>query len=437
MTIFAQARRMAEQTPDTRNRAADFFRAVSIMLVVSGHWFLIAPYIDQGELRIALLLGTLPWADLATWVFQVMPVFFIVGGFANAASWASAQRDPERRRAWQSTRLRRFVVPTVPLVALWSIAAAIARFTSQSPELIREASQAALVPVWFLAVYIMVTAVVPVTTPIWRRYGLFSVAALAAAAACVDLIAFTGGADWLRWSNYAFVWLAMHQLGYWWHRRQHGGWHGPAMLVLIGLAALALLLGPLGYPVSMVTVPGAEVSNSRPPTVAMLAIGFVQGGLILLFAEPISRWLRNLRAWTVVILVSRIIMTVYLWHITALLALVGLSLLVGGVGLGEPPGEPAWWLWRPVWFAALIAALLPFVLVFSPLEAGSRRSHARAPGPARAVLGALATCAGLTFLALEGTGADNFLGVNAGPALLALIGVGLATVGGAERAEPR
>jgi hypothetical protein len=436
MTIFAQARRMAEQTPDRRNRAADFFRAVSIILVVFGHWFLIAPYIDQGDLRFAQLLGILPWTHLATWVFQVMPVFFIVGGFANAASWASARRDPERRRAWQAVRLRRLLVPTVPLVALWCIAAAIARFAEVPPELIRDGSRAALLPVWFLAVYIMVTVAVPVTTGIWRRYGLLSVAALAATAACVDLIAFVGGEGWLRWSNYGFIWLAMHQLGYWWHGGG-GGRHGPVVLLLVGLGALALLVGPLGYPLSMVTVPGAEVSNSKPPTVAMLAIGCVQGGLMLLVAKPVSRWLRSVRAWMMVILVSRMIMTVYLWHITALIALVGLSLFVGGLGLQAAPGEPAWWLWRPAWIAALIASLLPFVLVFGSLEAGSRRAHARSPGPVRAILGAVVTCAGLTFLALEGAGADNLLGVNAGPALLVFIGVGLSTVGGTGRAEPR
>jgi hypothetical protein len=150
---------------------------------------------------------------MATWIFQVMPVFFIVGGFANAASWESARRDPERRRAWQAVRLRRLLVPTVPLVAIWCTAAAIARYAEVPPELIRDGSRAALLPIWFLAVYIMVTVVVPVSTGIWRRYGLFSVAALAAAAICVDLIALVGGEAWLRWSNYGFIWLAMHQLG--------------------------------------------------------------------------------------------------------------------------------------------------------------------------------------------------------------------------------
>ena len=95
------------------------------------------------------------------------------------------------------------------------------------------------------------------------------------------------------------------------------------------------------------------------------------------------------------------------------------------------------WIWRPVWIAVLIASLLPFVLLFGSLEAGSRRGHTRPPGPVRAILGAIVTCAGLTFLALEGASADNHLGVNAVPALLALIGVGLTTIGFGERAQPR
>ena len=363
-----------------------------------------------------------------------MPVFFIVGGFANAASWASARRDPERRRAWQAVRLQRLLVPTVPLVIIWCIAAAVAKYAEVPLDLIRDGSRAALLPVWFLAVYIMVTVAVPVSTEIWRRYGLLSVSALAVAAACVDLIAFVGEEGWLRWSNYGFIWLGMHQLGYWWHSGRAGG-KGPWALLLLGLVLLVLLVGPLGYPLSMVSVPGAEISNSKPPTVAMLAIGCVQGGLMLLVAKPISRWLRRVRVWMVIIVVSRVIMTVYLWHITALIALVGLSLLVGGPGLQIAPGSADWWLWRPAWIAVLIAILLPFLLIFGSLEAGSRRSYTRSPGPVRAILGAAITCSGLTFLALNGAGADNLVGVNLAPALLALIGVGVSTVSGVKATQ--
>jgi len=303
----------------------------------------------------------------------------------------------------------------------------------------RSASQAALIPVWFLAVYIMVTVMVPISARVWRRWGLASVAACAAAAAIVDLLAFAGGLDWLRWSNYGFVWLAVHQLGYWWHRRyvaSVAGWHGPAALSLAGFLALALLVGPLGYPVSMVTVPGAEVSNSSPPTLAMLAMGCAQGGALLLAAGPIERWLQRPNIWAAVILVNRLIMTVYLWHVTALIALTGALLLAGGYGLDAVPGSSSWWQTRPVWFAALAVLMVPIVAVLMPLESGARQARGRAPGPLQAGLGAVMTCAGLTFLALNGTSANHFPGINLLPALLALGGVAVSTTVRDRRREP-
>ena len=44
------AKALAERTPDTRNRYVDFLRAVSITVVVLGHWLMAAPAMDRGEL---------------------------------------------------------------------------------------------------------------------------------------------------------------------------------------------------------------------------------------------------------------------------------------------------------------------------------------------------------------------------------------------------
>jgi hypothetical protein len=273
----------------------------------------------------------------------------------------------------------------------------------------------------------MVTVVVPVSTKAWERYGILSIVFLILAAAAVDLVAFAGGIGWLRWANYAFVWLGMHQLGYWWHRGTKSK-TGPILLVVAGAVSLYLLIGPFGYPIAMVSVPGADVSNSRPPTFAMLAIGFTQAGLILLVADQVEKWLQNSKPWAVVILVSMRIMTVYLWHLTALLALVGLSLLADGFGLREMPGSAAWWLSRPIWIAILIVSLFPLILVFGRLEAGSRQSHKVPPGPVRSVLGACLACGGLTFMAIDGTYASNALGVNIIPVTLTIAGVALSTI---------
>jgi fucose 4-O-acetylase-like acetyltransferase len=430
--MLARARWAAENTPDKRNRAVDLYRAVAICFVVLGHWLLVAPVIRGGELELSILLAEQTWTQYATWLFQVMPVFFFVGGYSNALSWQSAQKDPEKRRTWAATRLTRLLKPTVPLVLLWAVAAFIAGRMGVSRELIDAASQAALVPIWFLAVYIMITVCVPVSAWVWQRLGLLSVALLALGAIAVDAIGLGLDQGWLRWSNYGFVWLAVHQLGYWWKETENT--KGLALgLVALGLVWLYALIGPFGYPVSMVSVPGEEVSNTRPPTTAMLAIGSIQIGLVLLLERPMNRWLSRPAPWSWVIVLNQMIMSVYLWHITAVIALIGLAMALGGIGLSLEPGTGIWWLQRIPWLFGLLILMIPFLAVFMRFENASRIAGSALPGQAQALLGALLTCAGLVMIALKGIGADSLIGVNITALVLVVGGVGLSTIGRAPK----
>lgn len=424
--LMAAARWAAERTPENRNRAVDLYRAVAIMFVVLGHWLLVAAVIRNGKVDLAILLAEQRWTQYATWLFQVMPVFFFVGGFSNSLSWASAQRDAEKTRVWAAKRLTRLLKPTVPLVLVWAVLAFIAHKIGVSPDLIAAASQAALVPIWFLAVYIMITVVVPVTAALWDRIGIVSVVLLALGAIAVDTIAFRYDQQWLRWSNYGFVWLAVHQFGYWWRVTARPKTWALALIAL-GVVWLYVLIAQLGFPVGMVSVPGEEISNTRPPTTAMLAIGSTQIGLIILLTEPVSKWLKNTRPWAWVIMLNQMIMSVYLWHITAMIGVIGVAVWAGGVGLELAPGSGLWWALRPIWVGLYVLLLIPLVLIFLRFEAGSRAVNEKLPGPLQALLGALVTCAGLVMMALSGIGADNLLGVNWIAVGLVVAGVGLAT----------
>ena len=71
------------------------------------------------------------------------------------------------------------------------------------------------------------------------------------------------------------------------------------------------------YPISMVSVPGEDVSNTLPPKFAMLALGVTQMGILLALESPVQRWLSRLGPWTATLLVNGMIMTIYLWHLTA------------------------------------------------------------------------------------------------------------------------
>ncbi len=425
--LWLRAKWAAENTPDSRNRAIDLYRAIAISFVIFGHWLLVAA-VDRGNgLELSILLAEQPWTQYGTWVAQVMPVFFFVGGFSNSLSWKSALRDPERKRIWAATRLARLLLPTVPLVLVWAgLALIAANVFAVTPEQVITITQAALVPIWFLAVYIMITVAVPVSWWLWERLGLASAALFALAAIAVDTLAFGFGQDWLRWSNYGFVWLAVHQLGYWWHSAGRKTTAAIALLAL-GVVWMWVLLTIFDYPVSMVSVPGEEVSNTLPPTVAMLAIGCLQIGLILLAERAANAWLTNTRPWAAVIILNQMIMTVYLWHMTALILSVGVAYGLGSIGLKIDPGTAAWWTLRPIWIAIFIAVLIPFVLIFMRFEGASKTTAERLPGPAVATFGALVTCGGLVMMALKGVGADTAIGVNWIALVLVVAGVGLAT----------
>lgn len=424
--MMARARWAAQNTPASRNRAVDFYRAMAISFVILGHWLLVAPVLRGGKLEFTILLAEQPWTQWATWLFQVMPVFFFVGGFSNGLSWASAQKDPEKARAWAATRLSRLLKPTLPLVALWAVAAAIAARMGVEADLIAVASQSALVPIWFLAVYIVITVAVPLSMAAWERFGFASVVFLYLGAIAVDAIAFGLDQQWLRWANYGFVWLGVHQLGYWWRGRKNTG-RWALGFVALGAVWLYLLIAVFDFPIGMVSVPGEEFSNTRPPTTAMLALGSLQIGLILLVSGAVSRWLMRPGPWARVIVMNQMIMSIYLWHITALVGVIGLAVLAGYLGLEVQPGTGAWWAARPIWLAAFCALLVPFVLIFLPFEAGSKTPQERRPGPWQSLLGTLVTCAGLIMIAMYGIGGANVLGVNWIAVALVLGGVLLAT----------
>ena len=425
--MWQQALFFADRTPESRNRYVDFLRALSILAVVVGHWLISAPYFLGQEPAYSHLLDLEPWTRWLTWLFQVMPVFFFVGGFSNSVSWESAKRKGLDYNVWFDARIRRLIGPVLPLVLAWGIMVAVAHANGVGPTMIRIGSQVALVPVWFLAVYILVVALVPLTHAAWRRWGFASVAAPVIGAILVDLGTFAAGIGWIGWINYVFVWLTVHQLGYAWHDGRLSGVKIGAPLFVIGILSLLALthLGP--YPLSLVGVPSDEISNTLPPKLPLLALAAAQIGLLLCFEAPARRWLAHRIPWAATILINGMIMTIYLWHSTVMMLLVGLAFWQLPAVLASYPATAVWWWTRPLWIGAYAVACLPFLLVFSRFE---RPEEGGRPAPAwRQLLGCVVACAGLAILALGGIGGDGWLGLRWIPLLLPLVGAAVAGFG--------
>jgi hypothetical protein len=100
-----------------RNRYVDLVREVSIAAVELGHWLMAVLGYRDGEFTGQNLLEIEPGLQILTRLFQVLPLFFIVGGFSNAASWSSAR---SRGTSYADCLRARSARPFRP--ALWFVA---------------------------------------------------------------------------------------------------------------------------------------------------------------------------------------------------------------------------------------------------------------------------------------------------------------------------
>ena len=432
MTALAHARRLAAATPHTRNRYVDLLRAVSIIAVVLGHWLIAAPYIANGEIDGINLLAHSPWTQWLTWLFQVMPVFFMVGGYSNAVSWNAANARGHDYGTWLTARLRRLLVPTAALVTTWAVLGMSLTAAGIDPAILRMGSQSAIIPVWFLAVYVVVVAATPLLTSAWDRWGWASITSLAAAALAVDLASTTH--EWLGWLNFAFVWAGITQLGIAWRRGRIGGRSALPLAALTG-ALLIVLVGLGAYPISMVGVPGAVATNNAPPTFALMMFGLAQTSALLAIEPVAHQILERARVWTATVLVNGIIMTLYLWHLTAMVLLIGASMLMGGVGFRIVPGTGFWWITRPIWLVVASLATVPFLLMFRRFDSMKPMPDGIRIKPIVALSVTVAGCAGMALLAAGGI-TGSFFGINAAAVALALGAAGALRRGGPTRFRP-
>ena len=394
-------RDLAATTPATRNRVVDLLRAAAILVVVLGHWLMAAVTVRDGELVPGHLLGLASWTHPLTWVFQVMPVFFLVGGYANALSWRSARGRGMPYAGWLRARLRRLLVPVVPRLLAWLVAVSVAHAAGVPAATLRTASQVALVPTWFLAAYVVVCSVAPATLWLWERIGWASVVGGVVLGCLVDLVSLGTDTLWIGFANYVVVWATVHQLGYAWLDGRLAGTGRRLVLAGVGAVGVVALVWAGPYPVSMVGLDGAAVNNSYPTRVTLLFLGMLQAGLVLSLEPLVARWMQRPRAWTATVLLNTRIMTLYLWHLTAMVAVIGLSLLLGGAGLGVEPLTPLWWLTRPVWWLVLGGVTLGLVALLGRFET-PRRDDSPPPPTWLPVLVTLLACGGLGFMAGQG-----------------------------------
>lgn len=353
-----------------RDELVDLLRSVATTTVVVYHWvFTIVVWKVDGphaDNPIGYVSGL--WS--LTWVLQVLPLFFVAGGFVHSRAWA---RHRGHSGAWKRFVGRRVVQLGVPALALIAVVAGAGVGTAllhegRDPWMAR-AVMLVLSPLWFLVVYLFLVVTVPVWDALDRRWGELVPIGLAAATMGIDLLRFRYGHPEAAWFNMIFVWGAAHQVGWSWPRLKRATPRFGFALMLIGFAGLAGLTNMGLYPRSMVGTTSAadRFSNMGPPTLPIVALLVFQVGLVIVNRERILAFAERPPVRRFVTWLSGSAMPLFLWHSVGFALFYVLMRALVGV-----PNEPSleWWVTRPLWVIGPALATLPLLAVTRGVRRG-------------------------------------------------------------------
>ncbi|QIS08167.1 acyltransferase family protein [Nocardia arthritidis] len=328
-----------------RSWSVDLLRVGSIAVVVVVHWISIRVTVNGGTVRgDATLHGRPIW--VATWLLQVMPLFFLAGGFANTLIVDRWRAQGGTLGTYLGQRARRLTTPMVALIAVLAPVVWLLRIDSE--QLARTAAHVIASPLWFLAVYLLATAAAPFAVRVHDRSAWLLPVALLGCSLLVDAARF-GGAGYLAEWNLIFVWLFCHQLGIMHARKLFRDVPDAALFgfALLASAALGVLVFAGPYPPTMFGVADAQVSNLAPPTTAVSVLAAIQFAVFTALDRRAAGWEPRGRPRRVIAYVVARLMTIYLWHVPVIAMVTGAALLTPAPLL---PSDPrTWWLTRPLW----------------------------------------------------------------------------------------
>lgn len=378
--------------PRGRDTAIDFLRALCVTGVVLLHAIMVGVTVtDAGPVFENASDGTW-WILPVSWALQVMPLFFVIGGFAGFLAHGRGRERGQTDAAFVAARIHRLLRPAVLVIGVAGVLLAALLVAGVPGHLVAIAGFRFAQPLWFLGVFLLCQALLPSLAAAHRRAPVAALGLLAGAAVLVDVVRAHTGADGLGFLNLAFVWLTLQQLGFFLADGTIDALSRRAR-VAAATTALAALIGAF---VTGIYSPDL-VANINPPTGALLLVGIVHLTLVSLFRARIARFSRRPIAARFSDFVNRRTMTIYLWHMPMLLAMAGavaLHALATGTVLPEP-SSAAWWAGRPVW---LLAALVLSALVAVALTRFENRPAPAATGSHRRL--ALATGTGVGVVAL-------------------------------------
>jgi len=345
-----------------RNAYVDWLRAMSLLVVVMWHWaFTIIRWnpVDGPHATSPLRFTSGIW--IFTWLLQVMPLFFYIGGHVHLRAWERASARGETLFHLVRRRIRKLAIPAGALLLTWvALGAVVAKLFEYA--WVGRVVRLVVSPLWFLGVYMMLIALLPAALWLHRRYGVLVLVWLGGTAMLVDVARFRYGLEWAGWLNMVIVWGLAHQAGFFYDKIVATPRQSDYALLWGGLFGLVGLVSSGLYPGSMVGVPGDKWSNIAPPTFVIVALLVFQVGMTEALRPTMERVLERPRWQRANELINRFALPLFLFHTTgmAISRFLGHVLFKAEIDDRIPP-DVRWWLYRPIAVVGPLLCTLPVI----------------------------------------------------------------------------
>ncbi|HEX2132499.1 MAG TPA: phospholipase A2 [Actinophytocola sp.] len=306
------------------------------------------------------------WVWPLTWLLQLVPLFFLAGGYANLLVWRGTRAAGAGYGTYLVDRIGWLIRPVLAFVIAWLVVPLSLELLRASDDAVTAFSRLIVQPLWLLGLYLVVVAVTPL---MHRLHVLMPLVTPVTLLAGVVALSFVGG-SLAAHAGGVLVALLFGQLAF--HYAEGGLWRVPRWVLVAGaVAAFAGLvaLTVFGAQPKLQLAEPTGYAAFAPSLAGVLLIGIVQLCLVTLPREPGLRAVAASAPARGLTVVRAAPMTVYLLYLCAMVMLEGLVVVARDAGA---TGGGIEWLTRPRTMLAVGLVALPTLLAFLWFERRSR-----------------------------------------------------------------
>ena len=403
MTIIQASRspRTAPTSPTAatgRDPVIDLVRALCVVAIVLLHGLQMGVTVGpHGPVLEYATVGA-SWYPPVTWLLQVLPVFFVIGGFSGMLAFRRLRDRGGTATDFVVGRVHRLLLPAVVTISVVAVVLAVLQVRGVPPELLLEAGVRYGQPLWFLGVFLGSQAVLPTLLRAHERAPLGTLAVLGAGALGVNARAEPDRSGRRRLCEPRLR-LARPAAAGLLPRRRTPRRAAPRDPRADRCEAVALLAGAFALGIFSPDL----IAQMNPPTSALLLVGVAQTAAFTLLRPTLAALIARPRLSAVTAFVTARTMTIYLWKLPVLLTMAGVSAYLaehGGLLLPDPSGL-LWWTLRPSWLVLSLVLTAAVAWALGGME--RRRLHHPTTSSSRAQQAVLLALAGVLVPLLAGT----------------------------------